>query len=54
MEFTNFAVDDGYPEAMVRGFRSSFLTEEVYNTLKNAKDIGEFKLVSLVGGGLCF
>mmetsp|Transcript_48385 Transcript_48385/g.67234 ORF Transcript_48385/g.67234 Transcript_48385/m.67234 type:complete len:387 (+) Transcript_48385:42-1202(+) len=45
MEFTTFGIDDGYVEAMVRGFRSSFLTEEHYTNLRNAKDINEFKLV---------
>ena len=46
MEFTTFGVDDGYVEAMARGFRSSFLTEDIYTNLRNAKDITEFKLVS--------
>eukprot|EP00330_Aristerostoma_sp_ATCC50986_P012422 CAMPEP_0114594136 /NCGR_PEP_ID=MMETSP0125-20121206/15762_1 /TAXON_ID=485358 ORGANISM="Aristerostoma sp., Strain ATCC 50986" /NCGR_SAMPLE_ID=MMETSP0125 /ASSEMBLY_ACC=CAM_ASM_000245 /LENGTH=369 /DNA_ID=CAMNT_0001794077 /DNA_START=42 /DNA_END=1151 /DNA_ORIENTATION=+ len=30
---------------MARGFRSSFLTEDIYTNLRNAKDITEFKLV---------
>jgi len=45
MEFTTFAVQDGYIEAICRGFRSGFLTEEVYNNLRNCNNIGEFKLV---------
>ena len=45
MEFTTFAVQDGYVEAICRGFRSGFLTEEIYNNLRNCNNIGEFKLV---------
>lgn len=45
MEFTTFAVQDGYVEAICRGFRSGFLTEETYNNLRNCNNIGEFKLV---------
>ena len=46
MDFTTFAVHDGYVEAICRGFRSSFLPEEIYTNLKNCNNIGEFKLVS--------
>ena len=30
MELTNFAINDGFPEAILRGLRSSFLTESQY------------------------
>jgi hypothetical protein len=30
MEESLFAVDDGFPEAILRGLRSSFLTENQY------------------------
>lgn len=45
MEFTSFAIDDGFPESIVRGLRSGFLTEENYSLLKNSNNIGEFKMV---------
>jgi V-type H+-transporting ATPase subunit d len=38
-------VDHGYPEALVRGFRKSFLTEDVYNSLKACNTLADFKLV---------
>jgi len=45
MEFTSFPIDEGYVEAICRGFRLGFLTEEVYTNLRNCNNIGEFKLV---------
>ena len=47
MEFTTFPINDGYPEAICRGFRSGFLTEEVYTNLRNCNNIAEFKLVKI-------
>jgi len=35
MELCVFAIDDAYPEAMVRGFRSSFLKRDQYDILCN-------------------
>jgi hypothetical protein len=46
MEFTSFAIDDGFPESIVRGLRSGFLTEETYTLLKSSNNIGEFKMVN--------
>ena len=40
-----FNVDDGYPEAICRGLRKSFLTEDTYNALKNCSNLSDFKLV---------
>lgn len=31
MELATFAIDDGFAEAILRGLRSSFLTENNYN-----------------------
>ena len=45
MEFTNFAIDNGFVESICRGLRSGFLTEEVYTQLRNCNNIGEFKMV---------
>jgi V-type H+-transporting ATPase subunit d len=45
MEFTSFAIDDAFPESIVRGLRSGFLTEEVYAQLRNCNNIAEFKMV---------
>jgi len=35
MELCYFAIDHGYPEAIVRGMRSGFLGNEQYEVLKN-------------------
>lgn len=40
-----FNVDDGYPEALCRGLRKSFLTEDTYNALRNCQNLADFKLV---------
>jgi len=45
MELIMFAVDDGYCEGIVRGFRSSFLTHEHYEILKNCTQMETFKAV---------
>jgi len=49
MELTSFSIDDGYPEAIVRGLRSSFLNELQYNSMKNCQNLGELKTVSRSG-----
>ena len=41
----DFNIDDGFPEAIVRGLRKGFLKEEVYNQLKSCQNLNEFKLV---------
>ena len=43
---STFAIDDGFPEAMVRGFRSGFLTDENYNAIKTCNNLQELKIVS--------
>lgn len=45
MDMVYFNVDDGYPEALCRGLRKSFLTDDTYNALKNCGNLSDFKLV---------
>lgn len=45
MDMVYFNVDDGYPEAICRGLRKSFLTDDTYNALKNCSNLSDFKLV---------
>jgi V-type H+-transporting ATPase subunit d len=45
MDMAYFNVDDGYPEAICRGLRKSFLNEDTYNALKNCNNLADFKLV---------
>ena len=39
MELCVFAVDDGYPEAICKGYRSNFLKREDYDQLKTCKNM---------------
>jgi V-type H+-transporting ATPase subunit d len=43
MDLSVFAVNDGYPEAIMRGLRASLLTEAQYNQMKNCASIAELK-----------
>lgn len=45
MEILGFSIDDGYPEAIVRGLRKGFLKDETYTALKNCTNLSDFKLV---------
>ena len=38
-----FAVENGYAEGILRGLRSSFLTEQQYMQIKNCANIGELR-----------
>lgn len=40
-----FNVDDGYPEAICRGLRKSFLDDDRYSALKSCQNLSDFKLV---------
>ena len=40
-----FNVDDGYSEALLRGFRKSILGEQQYTALRNAANLKDFKAV---------
>jgi len=35
----NFAIENGYAEAIIRGFRSSFFTEQQYTQIKNCQTL---------------
>ena len=48
MEFSYFAINDGFAEAICRGLRSGFLTEEDYTKLKNSNNLQDFKTVKLL------
>jgi len=45
MEMSTFAIDDGFVEAMVRGFRSGFLSDESYASIKTCNNLQELKIV---------
>lgn len=45
MDLTTFGINDGYSEAIIRGLRSSFLTEANYNQLKNCNNLQEVKSI---------
>lgn len=47
MEMATFAVENGYAEGILRGLRSSFLTEQQYMQVKNCTNLGELKSVPL-------
>ena len=40
-----FNVDDGYSEALLRGFRKSILGEQQYTALRNTQNLKDFKSV---------
>ena len=48
MEFSYFAINDGFTEAICRGLRSGFLTEEDYAKLKNSNNLQDFKTVKTI------
>ena len=41
MDLTVFAIDNGYVEAKLRGYRSTFLKTEHYNQIKNFNTLEE-------------
>mmetsp|Transcript_15527 Transcript_15527/g.23126 ORF Transcript_15527/g.23126 Transcript_15527/m.23126 type:complete len:401 (-) Transcript_15527:77-1279(-) len=43
-DITSFNVHNGFPEALVRGFRSSFLTEYDYNNLTQCENLDDVRL----------
>jgi V-type H+-transporting ATPase subunit d len=45
MDMVYFNVDDGYPEAICRGLRKSFLDDDRYSALKSCQNLSDFKLV---------
>lgn len=48
MEMCTFAVENGYAEGILRGLRSSFLTEQQYMQVKNCANIGQLRSVHLL------
>ena len=47
MEMTTFAIENGYAEAIIRGFRASFFTENQYTQIKNCSSLDELKSVHI-------
>lgn len=47
MEMTTFAIENGYAEAIIRGFRASFFNEQQYTQIKNCSNLDELKSVSI-------
>lgn len=45
MEMANFAIENGYAEAIIRGFRASFFTEQQYTQIKNCSSLDELRSV---------
>lgn len=45
MEMALFAIENGYAEAIIRGFRSSFFTDSQYTQIKNCSSLDELKSV---------
>ncbi len=41
MDLTSFAIENGYIEAKLRGYRSAFLTEENYSHMRNLNTLEE-------------
>lgn len=40
-----FAIENGYAEAIIRGFRASFFTDNQYTQIKNCSTLDELKSV---------
>ena len=45
MELCFFPVNDGFPEAIIRGLRATFLTEAHYTQMRNCSSLVELKSV---------
>ena len=45
MELLTFNIDDGFPEALARGFRQTFLKKEEYDALKDCSSLSDVKMV---------
>ena len=48
MEMANFAIENGFAEAIIRGFRASFFTEQQYTQIKNCSSLDELRSVPLI------
>lgn len=40
-----FAIENGYAEGIIRGFRASFFTQAQYEQIKNCQNLEELKSV---------
>jgi V-type H+-transporting ATPase subunit d len=45
MELVSFNIDDGFPEALIRGFRGTFIRKEEYDALKDCSSLSDVKMV---------
>ena len=45
MELLSFNIDDGFPEALVRGFRQTFIKKDEYDALKDCSSLSDVKMV---------
>lgn len=41
MEMATFAIENGYAEAVIRGFRASFFSNAVYEQIKNCQSLDD-------------
>jgi len=48
MEMATFAVENGYAEAIIRGFRASFFSDSQYTQIRNFTTLEELKTVRLL------
>ena len=46
MEMSTFAIENGYAEGIIRGFRASFFGDAQYNQIRNCQNLEELKSVS--------
>lgn len=42
---STFAIENGYAEGIIRGFRASFFNEQQYTQIKNCSTLDELKSV---------
>ena len=40
----SYNIDNGFPDAIIKGLRASFLTEENYQALRNCTTMADFKM----------
>lgn len=45
MELLSFNIDDGFPEALVRGFRQTFIRKDEYDAIKDCSSLSDVKMV---------
>jgi len=45
MELLTFNINDGFPEALIRGLRSSFIRKEEYDAIRDCTNLSDVKMV---------